>query len=155
MCEVFTFIWWHTMLYIQGEWGTTGAEADAEYERRALFVRKSVSSYRSQFTVLQKNYQVMTQWLAVHYIMLTIMYYTCTGYGWRADISARGSCWSEFTIPQLSTGLQWTLQVTGYKEQWKNVQKETKKKIKCCMVKFSSNVTNLFGHEWCLVCWIS
>lgn len=38
----------------------TGKEADAEYERRALFVRKSVSSYRSQFTVLQKNYQVTT-----------------------------------------------------------------------------------------------
>ena len=39
----------------------TGAEADSEYERRAVFVRKSVSSYRSQFTVLQKNYQVTTQ----------------------------------------------------------------------------------------------
>ena len=45
----------------------TGAEADAEYERRAVFVRRSVSSYRSQFTVLQKNYQVITQLYPVYF----------------------------------------------------------------------------------------
>lgn len=45
----------------KGEWGMTGAEADSEYERRAVFVQKSVSSYRSQFTVLQKNYQDMVE----------------------------------------------------------------------------------------------
>ncbi|XP_065887804.1 gamma-tubulin complex component 3 homolog isoform X2 [Dysidea avara] len=45
----------------QGSWGITGTEADAEYERRALFVRKSVASYRSQFTVLQRNYQDMVE----------------------------------------------------------------------------------------------
>ena len=39
---------------IQLDW-----EIDAEYERRAVFVYKSVSSYQSQFTMLQKNYQVM------------------------------------------------------------------------------------------------
>ena len=43
---------------LQGVWGTTAKESDAEFEKRRQFADKHVSAFRSEFVVLQDSFKV-------------------------------------------------------------------------------------------------
>ena len=48
------------MLTMQGQWGTTARENSYEDERRRMFAVKNMSTYRSEFLVLQESFKVCT-----------------------------------------------------------------------------------------------
>ena len=44
--------------FVQGDWGTTDRESEAEEERKRHFVESNIVGFRSEFTVLQESFKV-------------------------------------------------------------------------------------------------